>query len=319
MTPRARRLLALLAALAALVFLVLPFWGWILFALWTSAIVEPIVEPVVGFVHGRRRAAAVLTLAILLVVLVPLALSVIPLASDAAVLVRRLALTGDGRRMLEGLGSGDLLQDGGARAVTVLRSVAGATTSMFVGAIVFLVSAYYRIAHGAEVHAWLAQHVPLDRAYFERLEAVFWETGRGLFIGIGGAALAQAIVSTILYVLVGAPHAFVLGVLTFFAAVVPALGTAIVWIPVAGGLALTGHHGAGLAVAIVGLAVVGTIDNVVKPLLTRYGKLDVPAPLLFVALLGGILIVGPPGLLLAPLVVRAAKELILLASESPAP
>jgi predicted PurR-regulated permease PerM len=134
------------------------------------------------------------------------------------------------------------------------------------------------------------------------------ETGKGLVLGFGGAALAQSLVATILFASVGVSRALVLGLLTFLGATIPGVGTAFVWVPVAAGLALNGRTQAAIVVVLVGMFVIGTLDNLLRPVLARYGSLNLPTHLVFVSMLGGLLLLGPAGLLLGVLTVRMASE-----------
>jgi len=70
----------------------------------------------------------------------------------------------------------------------------------------------------------------------------------------------------------------------------------------------------GIAIVVLGV-VVGSVDNVVRPMLSRIGKLQLPAFLLFLALLGGMTAFGPVGVLLGPLLVRLAVEALTLSRE----
>lgn len=79
------------------------------------------------------------------------------------------------------------------------------------------------------------------------------------------------------------------------------------WIPVVAGPAVTGRSGAAIVLMIAGVAVIGTIDNLVRPYLARRGKLQLPTYVVLVAMFGGILM-GGWGVLIAPLVVRLTKE-----------
>jgi predicted PurR-regulated permease PerM len=112
---------------------------------------------------------------------------------------------------------------------------------------------------------------------------------------------------TVGYLLVDIPHALILGLLTAIACLLPALGSALVWVPVAIALAIS-HRSVDLAV-IVGMGMfVGVIDNFVRPMLSRYGKLRLPVFLLFIAMLGGVQWAGTWGLVLGPLLVRLTVE-----------
>lgn len=321
-TQRNARIVSFVALGLAATVLVAPFWAWVVMATWLSSFVLPLIARVERMMRGRRRAAAFVTACSVLVIGVPLVLAVIPLVVDAHALVRRLLGAGDARTMLEALVSERTKELDGAtttQAWRMARSVAGATGHALAGIAVFLITFYARLAHGAAVMKWLEEHVPLAPPKLARMTAAFMETGRGLLIGAGGAGLAQGAIATAAYAIVGVPHAFALGVLTLLAALIPGIGTGLVWGPIAIGLALTGRTGGALAVAITGFALIGTIDNVLKPVLARYGRLMLPAPVVFVSMLGGLTLVGLEGILLGPLVVRLAVEALRLAREERAP
>lgn len=322
---------ALVACAAAAMFVIVPFWPWLVLALWAAGLAQGLLAPMMRLVRGQRRAAALITLAILVAVVLPFAIALVPLTLDAVALIRRMARAGDVRKMLELLVSPGGPHEGGnefdlpslslfatahgTEAWQLFRRVAGATTHALFGVVVFVVVAYGRLVRGAEAYAWIESHTPIDRRYLARIAAAFSETGRGLLIGIGGAALAQATIATATYAAVGVPHAFGLGLLTLLAALIPGIGTGLVWVPVAAGLALTGRPGAAVIVLLIGVSIIGTIDNVLKPVLARHGRLDLPMSVVFLSMFGGFTLIGPTGLLLGPLVVRLTKEVIVIAKE----
>jgi predicted PurR-regulated permease PerM len=53
--------------------------------------------------------------------------------------------------------------------------------------------------------------------------------------------------------------------------------------------------------------VIGTVDNLVRPVLARRGHLQLPTYVVLVAMLAGVLSIGPWGLFVAPLAVRLTK------------
>ncbi len=186
---------------------------------------------------------------------------------------------------------------------------------VLLGLFVFLSATYAVLADGPRAYRWLEDHLPLDARITRRFAAAFTETGRGLFIGVGGAGLAQAVVATIAYLILDVPEPLVLGLLTLITSVVPSVGTAMVWVPIAGGLWLTGRPEAALGLAVVGVAVIGSIDNLLRPILAQRGHLGLPALVIMIAMFGGIALAGPAGLVLGPLVVRLAKEAMVIARE----
>jgi len=122
--------------------------------------------------------------------------------------------------------------------------------------------------------------------------------------------------ATIIYASLGVPRALFLGSLTFLASLVPALGSGLVWVPVAAGLALTGSIGKGLLLFVLGILVIGGIDNVLRPFIARYAQLKLPPLLLFASMFGGFALFGAFGLLLGPLFVRLGKEALEIRSEA---
>ncbi|HWO09044.1 MAG TPA: AI-2E family transporter, partial [Polyangiaceae bacterium] len=108
--------------------------------------------------------------------------------------------------------------------------------------------------------------------------------------------------------------AVVLGLVTTFAALIPSVGTGLVWVPLAVGLAIAGRMGQAAAVVGLGFAV-SVADNFVRPWLSRFAHVDLNMFVLFIAMLGGIAVFGAWGLLVGPLFVRLCVEALRLANE----
>jgi predicted PurR-regulated permease PerM len=160
------------------------------------------------------------------------------------------------------------------------------------------------------VYNWIEAHLPIAPRNFSRYASAFAETGRGLAVGVGLTAVIQGLTATVAYLALGIPRAFVLGVLTAAVSLIPSVGTALVWGPVAVGLALTGHWGRAVIMVAIGIFVIGLVDNLLRPLLSRHGSVQLPMFVLLVAMFGGLATVGAWGLLLGPLLVRLAAEAV---------
>lgn len=114
--------------------------------------------------------------------------------------------------------------------------------------------------------------------------------------------------------------------MTAAASLIPSVGTALIWVPVAIGLGLSGRWGAAGILAAIGVFIIGTVDNILRPVLSRYGQLELPTFVLFLAIFGGITLYGAAGIILGPLLVRLGVEALaiayaegLTASDSSAP
>jgi predicted PurR-regulated permease PerM len=303
-----------IALLGVTVVLLWPFASWILFAIWSSALLRPAHAWLARVLGGRPRLAAIAVTLGLVVLVVPLIVFVASLAIDATALVQRAIATEQIQSLLHALAAKTneqqvgLAVDQGGRAWAVVQQVAGTTARVLVGVVIAIGGLYGLLVDGGRWFAWLEEHAPISKTSFRRLAGAVVETGRGLFFGILGAGLAQAIVATGFYLVLGVPQPFALGLLTLACSVIPAVGTAIVWGPVAIALAVSGRTTDAVVLAAGGLLVIGTIDNFVRPYLARRGNLQLPTFVVALAMFGGIASLGARGVILGPLVVRLAKE-----------
>lgn len=333
-SPSPRQSFALRVGLAVLFvgtcIVLWPFWPWLTLAAWFSALARPMVERLAHITHGRRPAAAIATLILLVISIGPLVGMIVALSADAAELVNEVMSTRSGRQAVIAIVSpdGDLrgprfdlstvlhvFRSQGERAWTFASSVAGATADLVLGLFVFFTAAFFALVDGPRAFDWVERHTPIAHRHALRLTSAFVETGRGLFVGIGLTGLVQAAIATVAYAALGVPRAFVLGVLTFVASFIPTIGTALVWVPVAAGLAFTGRQSEALILGGVGVLVVGTVDNLLRPVLARWGQLHMHTFVVLVSMLGGLAVLGGWGLMMGPLVVRLTLEALRIAKE----
>lgn len=318
-TTRPLDWLVLLLVVAA-AYTLLPLWAPLVLAAWFAALLSGAMQRLSPEKH-RKRSAALLTTALTVAVLIPLALLTVSLATAAAELARGVLQSQNQseaiKQMILGGEPGPLSLDSSQilqlfrrywqSAASALGAVAGATTKAVIGAIVFVVTTYAFLVDGQRLYRWLAERVPLRRAYCDRLAAAFVETGRGLLIGTGLTALIQGALATVGYFALGIPRALVLGFLTSLASLIPSVGTGLVWVPVSAVLAMTGRYAAAIVMLAIG-ALVSVADNFIRPALSRRGALRLPTMVVFVAMLGGIGVFGGWGLVLGPLFTRLAVE-----------
>ena len=324
-------IVALLVVASALI--VAPFAPWALLAVWLGLYARKAYWPLTRRLGGRQNLAATITVSLLAVIAIPIAIVVASVVIDAIALVQRLMESEQTKAVLVKLVQGpdkaapgkgtvdaasgivDLVLSQGDRAWVVMQKLAGAAAHFVIGMLVMVTGMYGVLVHGSSWYAWLERHAPLAPEHVARFGDVFIETGRGLWFGIVGAGILQALVATVTYLAIGVPSALALGMLTLLFSVIPAIGTALVWAPVAAGLALTGQTTAAIVLAVVGVAVIGTIDNLARPWLAQRGELRLPSWVVLVAMFGGIELIGGWGLVIGPLLVRLAKEALAIRAE----
>ncbi len=142
----------------------------------------------------------------------------------------------------------------------------------------------------------------------KHLIKVAGDTVRGVIYGILGTALAQAVVAGIGFWIAGVPGAVLLSVLVFLFAVVP-FGPPIIWIPAVVWLFATDQIGMAIFLLIWGLAVISSVDNILRPFLISQGS-KMPFALIFCGVIGGALAFGLVGVFLGPTVLAVAFRLI---------
>lgn len=308
----------------------LPLSAPVILAAWVAHIAWPLQQRLSRRLHQRALAAALLTVVLVLVLLLPLVLSVLSLSGAVAELGPRLLHSKSVTEAWQTFGSSaspgldprhfdwqrlvQVLKEHGARALATGKVVFATLSSVVLGVVLFVAAFYVFLVDGPRARDWLIERSPLPRGQTQRLANVFTEVGRGILIGTGLTALLQGALATVGYVVTGVPQALVLGLLTCASALIPSVGAALVWVPVSIGLFASGRTGAGIAMLAIG-CVVSTADNLVRPLLARNAELRLNGLVLFMAMLGGIVLMGAWGLLFGPLFVRLATEGLTMLKE----
>jgi predicted PurR-regulated permease PerM len=312
--------------------ILVPLWIPVVFAAWTAVLLDPLARRIARWTGGRPKVGAGLVTAAVASLLVPVGLLVGSVVTSVTAFVNELMQSERVRHAVLQLVSNDpdgngapldverllgLAQTHGLTAWRAVESVAGAGAWAVVVLFVFFVSLFELLVDGRAMWSWVQENAPLPRDTCARLAGAFVETGRGIFIGSGLESLIQAAMAMVLFLALGVPRAVVLAALTFAASFIPGIGTGLIFAPVAVGLALKGDYFRAAILAGVGLIGIGSVDNIMRPVLQRWGgKLDLPAFLLLLAAFGGLAAFGPAGLVLGPLALRMAKEVLLIAREA---
>lgn len=134
------------------------------------------------------------------------------------------------------------------------------------------------------------------------------DTVNSVVYGILGTALIQALLGGVGFAIAGVPGAVLLGLLTFFVAVIP-FGPPLVWVPASLWLFAQGKPGWGIFMLIWGAVCISSVDNVLRPYLISQGS-KMPFALIFCGVIGGALAFGLVGVFLGPTLLAVAYRLI---------
>jgi predicted PurR-regulated permease PerM len=214
---------------------------------------------------------------------------------------------------IEELRSGDFLIErvkgmSGALASRALGFVGG-----LLGAIVqtffVIFTMYYLFRDGERFVRAMPDMLPLKREQSERIFARAHDVIGASVYGVLVIAAIQGALGGIAFWLLGLPSAIIWAVAMTFLSMIPMAGSFLVWVPAAIYLALTGHWGKALMLAIWGTLIIGTVDNFLRPKLVGE-RTKLHELFIFFAVLGGLQVFGVLGIVLGPVVLAITLALL---------
>lgn len=194
-------------------------------------------------------------------------------------------------------------------------AIFGSISSFLLSFFIFFIALYYLLRDGPRVRRALIELSPLsdheDEAVFARLGSAVNSVIKGNLT----IALIQGALTMLGFTLFGVPHAILWGTLAAVAALIPGIGTALVFLPTIVFLFFTGSGVAALGLLLWGLLAVGLVDNLLGPKLIGRG-MQLHSLLVLLAVLGGIIYFGPAGIFLGPLTLSLLFALLSIYAES---
>ena len=192
---------------------------------------------------------------------------------------------------------------------TFSASVVRGSFAGFVSLLLTFYFLFYFLRDGDQAEMVLRHLLPLTPPEFSKLKERVGNTVRATVYGTVVVAALQGTLGGLVFWWLDIPAPLFWGLVMGLLAVVPFLGAFVIWAPVAAYLAVAGEWGSALLLTLWGTAVIGVIDNVLYPVLvgSRLMLHTVPS---FVAVVGGVILFGTPGLILGPLVVTISIVLL---------
>lgn len=196
----------------------------------------------------------------------------------------------------------------GTGAVSAGRVIAENAVSLGQGTLRFFISlglmlyvAYFLLRDGTKLIAMLVRALPLGDEREHILFAKFVEVTRATIKGNLVVAIIQGALGGIIFAILGIPGALLWGVVMILLSLIPVVGAALIWGPVALYLFATGAWVQGTVLMAFGVGVIGLVDNVLRPILVgRDTKL--PDYIVLLSTLGGIGLFGMSGFVIGPLI-----------------
>ena len=314
--------LAAAIVLTALIFS--PFFKPLSLAAVFAVVLQGLYKRISKLIGGWPSVAALLTVVVSVVlILLPLSLVGVLVGNEAREMYFSLE-EGSGRSTISELflsvdesfggvipGLGEFARDLSANVDTYTKDalqwitghagdIFSSITSLLLSSFIFFIALYYLLRDGTRVRQILIELSPLsdrdDEGVFDRLELAVNSVIKGNLT----IALVQGILTMIGFTLFGVPNAVLWGTAAAVAALIPGVGTALVFIPAVAFLFFTGETPQAIGLLVWGAIAVGLVDNILSPKLIGSGMRLHPL-LVLLAVLGGIMFFGPVGIFLGPL------------------
>jgi predicted PurR-regulated permease PerM len=184
---------------------------------------------------------------------------------------------------------------------TQALSVGQRTFTVVVSFFVMLYLLFFLLRDGDDLVRRIRAAVPLSAEHQHALSENFTLVIRATVKGTVVVALAQGVLGGLMFWVLGIRGALLWGVVMALLSLLPGVGTALVWVPVAVYYLATGAVWSGLLLIGYGVLVIGLVDNVLRPVLV--GKeTRMPDYVVLISTLGGLAVFGANGIVVGPII-----------------
>ena len=205
-----------------------------------------------------------------------------------------------------------LVQGAQASSAFLVSKVTGVAQNVLlftVNFVIALFTLFFLLRDGSEFLQKIQRLLPMDREHQQPLLKNIVDAVVAVIHGSLVVAMVQGLLAGVAFWVLGVPFAAFWGVVTAFVSLLPVGGSTLVSIPASIYLFLQGETVRGIILLAWCLGIVGTIDNVLKPLLIG-NRLGLPVLFLFFGILGGIALFGAVGIVLGPAIFALLRALL---------
>lgn len=313
----------------AFAWLLMPVAGAVLWAVFIAIVFQPVQQRVrQRLKSGGPSAAALITLLlIVLIVILPLAMTVASVVEQASFVVQKVrsgeiqpvqylqqvvdAFPAWAQAMLQRFGLsdvpamqqrlGELLGRSGQSITSGLLGIGQVTLDFVVAFFIMLYVLFFLLRDGKPLSAAIARAVPLEPDQTQRLLTQFVTVVRATVKGNIVVALVQGSLGALAFWVLGLPGPMLWGALMALLSLLPAVGAALVWLPVALYYLFTGQLWPAFGLTAWGVLVIGLVDNILRPILVGRDT-RMPDYLVLVSTVGGLSLFGLNGFVIGPVI-----------------
>ncbi|MES2562019.1 MAG: AI-2E family transporter [Pseudomonadota bacterium] len=321
-------LLLVLSVTVAFAWILWPFFSAVFWSAVLAVLFTPLYRRLNTLMNGRRTPAALVTLLIIVVIVIlPLTLLTGLLVQEATGLYARvksgelniaqmlqqmmLSLPSWATGLLDRYGLNDFaavqerISEALSRSVQFLGkhalNVGQGAFDFIIDFFVMLYLLFFLLRDGGQLAHQAKLAIPLDPELQHNLSVKFTQVVRATMKGNVVIAIVQGALGGLIFWILGVQAPLLWAVVMAFLSLLPAVGTALVWIPVAVYFFVAGAVWQGVILVAFGVFVIGLVDNIARPILVgRDTKMS--DYVILMATLGGMAIFGLNGFVIGPLI-----------------
>ena len=316
----------LIATSVVFALILLPFASPIFWACVLAVLFHPVHNWLLPRLNGSKNLAALLALLVaILIVVIPVSILLITLAAEAAEFYRRIA-AGEFKigqyfdqitnafpviqQKLESLQINvdslkEQLQSFLAEAANFVTKqslqIGQNTLSFFINFVLMLYMTFFFLRDGPRLLLMIKVAFPMDDARESHLFERFSEVARATVKGNLVVGMVQGALGGLIFWFLGVGPAILWGACMAVASLIPAVGTGLIWVPVAVYLFAVGETMDGIILTAFASIVIGLADNVLRPILVGRDT-RLPDYVVLITTFGGFALVGLQGFIVGPLV-----------------
>lgn len=217
-----------------------------------------------------------------------------------------------------GIPIGPRLAEAAGRLVATIGASAfglvGTATRLSLNLTIAFFGLYYVLKHPGDVWLDARPYIPFSPANTETLGKRFKDVTVSTVVGTGATAATQGALLGLAFLVLGLPNSLFWSVVTMALAILPVVGSGLVWGPAAVILMMQGRVVPGVLLIVWGVIIVGGVDNFIRPLI--YRRFSAIHPLItLIGAIFGVSQFGLLGLLIGPLALSYFFELIRMYRE----
>lgn len=194
----------------------------------------------------------------------------------------------------------DFLNNAGSFSLKTFSDLITQIPDLLLSILVMILSFYFFLLKEDHIREIFDRYFYFTKSHSDRFVAVLKSSCREVFFSNVITGILQSTIVSLGALACGIGDFYIIFFFTFIISFIPIIGAAPMAFAIAIFAFFDKQTGAGIAMAIIG-AITGLADNLIRPYLVSLGEVEVPAFIGFLAVIGGVIVMGLPGLFVGPL------------------